>query len=359
MPKQSPELLLEFSGSAREYFRIWIVNLCLTLLTLGIFSPWAKVRKKRYSYSHTTLGGTPFQYLGRPIPILKGRLIAATGFLIYYISVHFFTSLLPYVLVAGLVAAPWVLLRSAAFNARYSAFRNMTFRFDADYLGTLKVLSPLVVIPVLVMAMMFDWPQKRIVMIVVGVVTFILAVLFPWWQKRFKQFIVENTSYGGIRGTFSAKGGQFFKFYFLSALIVLAAAISSSLLVSILLGPKHRLFPYLLMVPIYAGYVLAFAYARSRSGNLIWNHTVLGPVRFHSTLRCRELIKLYVTNALGVVASLGLMTPWAVMRTMKYRADTMRVLLEGELTEFEGSDLCAVSAAGAETADIFDLDFSL
>lgn len=61
------------------------MNLCLTLVTFGIFSAWAKVRKKRYIYSHTTLGGTPFQYLARPIPILKGRLIAAAGFGVYFI----------------------------------------------------------------------------------------------------------------------------------------------------------------------------------------------------------------------------------------------------------------------------------
>jgi len=100
------ELSLEFHGTAREYFRIWIVNLCLTLLTFGIFSAWAKVRKKRYYYSHTTIDGTPFQYLGQPIPILKGRLIAAAGFAVYYASSHFVTSLLPYVIGFGLIAAP-------------------------------------------------------------------------------------------------------------------------------------------------------------------------------------------------------------------------------------------------------------
>jgi hypothetical protein len=64
--EQQRELPLRFHGSALEYFKIWIVNLCLTLLTLGIFSAWAKVRKKRYFYSHTTVDGTPFQYLGQP-----------------------------------------------------------------------------------------------------------------------------------------------------------------------------------------------------------------------------------------------------------------------------------------------------
>lgn len=62
LPVQVPstELALEFHGTAREYFRIWIVNLCLTLLTFGIFSAWAKVRKKRYSYSHTTIAARRF-----------------------------------------------------------------------------------------------------------------------------------------------------------------------------------------------------------------------------------------------------------------------------------------------------------
>ncbi len=36
---------LSFTGTAGDYFRIWIANIALTLLTLGIYSAWAKVRK--------------------------------------------------------------------------------------------------------------------------------------------------------------------------------------------------------------------------------------------------------------------------------------------------------------------------
>ena len=37
----SEELLpFSFTGRAGEYFRIWIVSLCLSLLTLGIYSAW-------------------------------------------------------------------------------------------------------------------------------------------------------------------------------------------------------------------------------------------------------------------------------------------------------------------------------
>jgi len=355
---QEDEMRLEFRGSACEYFRIWIVNLCLTILTFGIFSAWAKVRKKRYLYSHTTLGGTPFQYLGQPIPILKGRVIAMIGFLIYYASSHFLISLLPYIFAAGLIVAPWVLVRSAAFNARYSAFRNMTFHFDGSYLDVLKVFYAWGIIIAVIIGMMLIWPGKPYIL---GIPFAVIAFSYPWWIRRLKKFIIECTSYGGKKGTFSATGGQFFKIYFISGLIVIAVLIPSVILMAKLLTPtKKSLFmTYLFAAPIYIGYVLAFAYTQARSGNLVWNHTHLGPLRFCSTLRSRDLLKLYVTNALGIVVSLGLLIPWAVMRTVKYRADHMLVLQEGELSEFQGSDRSAVTAVGAETVDFFDVDLSL
>jgi uncharacterized membrane protein YjgN (DUF898 family) len=38
---------LEFNGKAGEYFRIWIVNVLLSIVTLGIYSAWSKVRNKQ------------------------------------------------------------------------------------------------------------------------------------------------------------------------------------------------------------------------------------------------------------------------------------------------------------------------
>lgn len=356
--EQQRELALKFHGSVREYFRIWIVNLCLTLFTLGIFSAWAKVRKKRYFYSHTTVDGTPFQYLGRPIPILKGRVIAATAFLTYYASSHFFTPLLPYVFAAGAVLAPWVLVRSAAFNARYSAFRNMTFHFDGGYQGALKALYLWGLIPVFVLGMMFNWWGKYAL---AAAAILVFGVSFPWWIRRLRNFLISHSSYGGRKGIFSATGGQFFGVYFRSGLIMagvlIIASILSAMLIASIAKKSITVWPFLSLT--YTGYVLAYAYVQAHSSNLVWNHTRLGPLRFQSTLLGRGMAKLYVTNALAIIASLGLLTPWAVMRTLKYRADHMRVLQEGELAEFQGSDMSAVEAIGAETVDFFDMDLSL
>ena len=77
---------IRFTGSAGEYFRIWIVNLFLTVLTLGIYAAWAKVRTRRYLYAHTEVAGSAFEYTANPIAILKGNLIVAGGIFAYSVS---------------------------------------------------------------------------------------------------------------------------------------------------------------------------------------------------------------------------------------------------------------------------------
>ena len=42
---------IEFKGKAMEYFGIWLANILLTVVTIGIFSAWAKVRRLRYFYN--------------------------------------------------------------------------------------------------------------------------------------------------------------------------------------------------------------------------------------------------------------------------------------------------------------------
>jgi len=86
MQPQAQEHPFEFTGDGWEYFKIWIVNLLLTILTLGIYSAWAKVRRLHYFYRNTLLAGASFEYHGTPIAILKGRLIAFALFLVYTLA---------------------------------------------------------------------------------------------------------------------------------------------------------------------------------------------------------------------------------------------------------------------------------
>ena len=69
-PQRHP---IEFTASGSEYFRIWIVNLLLIVVTLGIYLPWAKVRKLKYFYSNTWVGGDALDFHGEPARCCAAR----------------------------------------------------------------------------------------------------------------------------------------------------------------------------------------------------------------------------------------------------------------------------------------------
>jgi uncharacterized membrane protein YjgN (DUF898 family) len=77
---------IKFTGSGSEYFRIWIVNLLLTLVTFGLYYPWAKVRKLRYFYGNTVVGEHPLDFHGDPKRMLRGFVWVGGLLLLYSIA---------------------------------------------------------------------------------------------------------------------------------------------------------------------------------------------------------------------------------------------------------------------------------
>src|SRR5256885_4835209 len=117
---------LRFTGRAGEYFRIWIVNICLSIVTLGIYSAWAKVRRKRYFYGNTLLGDSAFEYLADPKAILKGRVIVLAAWGILALLQKFGISSVGFIY---LIFLPDLVIRASRFNAFNSAHRNVRFHF--------------------------------------------------------------------------------------------------------------------------------------------------------------------------------------------------------------------------------------
>jgi len=103
---------VKFTGSAGEYFKIWIVNLFLTIITFGIYSAWAKVRTRRYFYANTSIDGHPFDYLASPVNILKGHLIVGLFFLAYMLSGQFYPELAGVFAVFFYLLFPFLIYRS-------------------------------------------------------------------------------------------------------------------------------------------------------------------------------------------------------------------------------------------------------
>src|ERR1700743_2746424 len=112
-----------FTGTGAEYFGIWIVNLLLTILTLGIYSSWAKVRRLQYFYRHTEVAGSTFDFHGNPVKIFIGRLIAVAMLIAYNVSVRLHSVVTLVILGAIAFVMPWLLRNSFRFRLYNSSWR--------------------------------------------------------------------------------------------------------------------------------------------------------------------------------------------------------------------------------------------
>lgn len=118
-----------FKGTAAEYFGIWIVNILLTIITLGFYAPWAKVRRLRYFYGNTWFIQRCFDFTGVPVKILAGRMIALLVYGAFTYAMNHSASMVLGGLLLIFFAVPWLVRSSIRFRARNSKFGNSRFFF--------------------------------------------------------------------------------------------------------------------------------------------------------------------------------------------------------------------------------------
>jgi uncharacterized membrane protein YjgN (DUF898 family) len=341
IPTDSHILLFHFTGKASEFFRIWIVNILLTILTLGIYSAWAKVRTKRYFYANTYLDGTSFDYLAEPIKILKGRLLVLCGFLLATVPVYLIPSILPIVLVGVLLVWPCLVTMVLRFNACNSVYRNIRFSFRATTWEAIKVY----------------W-QGWLLLIVTG------GLANPWFKRKLHQFRVNNSQLG--TSSFSFRHIHYDKYWFIFIEAGIFSAIITGLItwvlnLSIILGlTLEDLFIIkineLLPVCFLLIYIL---YTKVYLTNILFNNTSLNGHEFISSLKVLPLFWIYLSNTIIIILSVGLLTPWAMIRVMHYRVDNLKLAAVGNLTDFTAEEQKKTSALGEEIAEFIDMDYGL
>lgn len=445
-----------FTGKAGEYFGIWIVNLLLSIITLGIYSAWAKVRRKKYFYNNTLVDGVGFDYHANPINILKGRIIAFVLFVVYSVASGFSPLLGLLMALALFIALPWIIVRGMTFNARNSSHRGLRFDFDGRY------------------------GQAALVFIGFTILIIVtLGLALPFVVQRSHKFVIDHHKFGTSHFQMNALVKDFYMIYLKLFGVIIAIGLVASLGMKSLMGgvmphaslesspyvnqasystpanvnaggfmkvtdvttvvaasteeyasdaassaaspvnvtasdesmseedyrksltpaeqadydaqikayedqyakeatnenpenPIEKVFgPFAAMLGpmiyavffgialLYAAIIFSFtAYIQSRLYNLVWNNTSLEHIQFSSNQRMRDLFFLYLTNAIVLLFSLGLATPWAQIRMARYRAEHMALSGETDWDKFVGEKKDASRALGEEIADMFDVDIS-
>jgi uncharacterized membrane protein YjgN (DUF898 family) len=333
----------EFHGKTGEFFKIWIVNIMLSIVTLGIYSAWAKVRTKRYFYSNTLLLETSFDYLAEPIKILKGRLLAFGLILLYSLSPMVSPELEVALIIAFIPLLPWVIIKALKFNLFYSAYRNIRFHFHGEYLRALWVFIGM---PVMV--------------------AFTAGLAYPYFARERKQFVIGNSAYGSSQFAMNASTGQFYSVYMRTSgviiLILLLAAgmfYALQLLLSFNADSVSMIIPAILALLFYPLLMVAYGYLYTTLSNLVINHTELQQCQFESNLETGKMCWLYFSNTVAIIFSLGLLIPWAMIRTARYRISCLSLIITGSPDDFLAAEAEKASAIGEELGDLLDIDIGL
>lgn len=339
----------EFHGTASEYFRIWVVNTLLSILTLGVYSAWAKVRTNKYFYGNTRLSGASFDYHASPIQILKGRLILVAGLAVYYTVGQYAPGYDALILIVMMLFVPYLVVRSLTFQLRNTSYRNIRFGFEGKVKDAYIVYIKAFFVTILTLGIATFWAD--------------------WVRSRYS---INNMRFGQSRFETSCTSGEFFGIYIRLFGLTVLLSIALALIGAFIAGYSEASaeatgdisalgvmsFVEAVLIILYLPMALFFvAYMQARKFNLLANTTLIADKhQLASRLKVGKLFWIYLSNIIVVIFSVGLMIPWAKIRVAKYRITQTQIQVKGSLDNVLASETQYISAMGEEVGDYMDVD---
>lgn len=325
-------LPFEFTGNGQEYFRIWIVNVLLSMMTFGIYSAWAKVRTKNYFYRNTKVAGSVFEYHARPIQILKGRLflfgaIIILGIISGIVERNISTSI-------TVLALPWLIVKSRVFNARKSSWRNIRFGFNEDSVG--NSYMTFLCLPMLI--------------------PLTIGFILPYNMYRTWGFHIQNSRFGTKSFRFCPEVKEYYRAFTLTGLTAFLVFFLFTFLRdtgSFATLPDY--YKVTLALSVY-GFFIGLKCFITMARNISLNGMLLGTHTFTSTVKVWPMLWISISNTIAIVCSVGLLIPWAKVRTTRYLTDHLVLNAADDLESFIQAEHRKESALGEAAVDLMDFD---
>lgn len=354
IPSELDNLDVTFTGSAREYFGIWIVNVLLSIVTLGIYSAWAKVRRKRYFYGNTWIDGHNFEYHADPKSILKGRIIVFVLFVIYQVLVNinpiFALASLPL-----LFLVPWLVNKGLTFNARMTSYRNVRFNFAGKY---------------------WDAFISLILLPIIAIIP--LGLLIPIATRKRLNYYYNGHSFGDAKFGANVPLKPIYKAFFIAlAVAILSLVIIAGVMFAIAMTAgvidgfnldaidsqgESWIFVGIfgLYIAMFLIFLPAYVHYSVKSYNTGINNLNLNDEhKFSATMKTLPYTWIILSNFIVTVLTIGLMAPWAHIRKAKYLAANFTVHAAGSLDNFVDVAAKDGSVTSSEYMDMDGIDFGV
>ncbi len=312
------DFTMDFNGKAVDYLLIILKTTLLTIVTLGLYYPWARAERLRFLMNHTKLGPHAFSFNGNgkeiAIGYIKGLLIYGViyaglmyggristespvlGAVLTLVFMTFFYGLLPLVVWGG-----------KAYRLSRTRYRSIYFSVDRQQRNAFlkRYALDLVLVPL--------------------TLGFYLPVLFYNLQKN----LTNATRWGNVPFQFTAK-------------------LSDSYWLSI----RNFLFTWFTF-GIYAPFAIA------RRMNFDANHTRIGDQTFvRAQIKGLDVLALLFVPLLVTTLTLGLAYPWVTVWARQRLMQRFAVIGQIDFSKVrQNKDL--TSADGETMGDLWGVDMSL
>jgi len=369
-------LELEFTGSGSEYFRIWLVNLLLCIVTLGFYLPFARARRLAYFHANTRVGGDPLGFHGNPWKMLRGYLLMLVFGAAYAVSGRF--SPVAAVAAAAVFVLLWPALWRASLQFRLgnTSWRGLRFGFDGSLGGAYRSMLPAVVPWAGFVSM--NWMSRQAngeaaaasldprLGWTMGLSFVAFALLMPLalaWTKRYQH---GHYLYAGQRSQLGI-GARSFYLYALKLFgvsLLLFVVQMGATVAGFTLGAGTRFAPvafFVAMMTSYAAwFVILLPFGQSRLQNLVWNATRSQGVQCRSALRLWPMVRLTAKNLLLVLLTVGFYWPFAKVALARMRLHAMQVDVDAGLEHWQApAPGSSQDATGDAAGDFFGIDLGL
>lgn len=306
---------LSFHGSGGSLLGIYIVNLLLAVVTLGVYSFWGRVKVRKYLLGQSEFEGDRFAYHGTGMELF-------IGFVKAFIIVALIMALnaLPVLFKLGkeIRAAANILtfvvfflfipiVTVAALRYRWSrvSWRGIRFSFRGRALDYLKLFVGGFFLTLIT-----------------------LGLYYPFFAVRRHGFVISNGYLGNQKFSFDGKGKDLFGSYLIAVLLTLPTA------------------------------GLYWVWFSAKMASYLFSRTAFGTTRFRYAITGGRLLVFYLGNLLLLLVTLGLGFPWVMVRSIRFVFDNLT--LEGPLDlESIRQEAQIASATGEALAGILDVDLGM
>ncbi len=333
----------------------------LRILTLNIYYFWGKTETRRKLWNAVHLQGQPFQYTGTGMELFLGALMVILVILLPVLLVMgaigniFGRSLYVEIpLITIFYLGFFYLIGVAVYRARNYQLTRTTWRGIRGSMGG--------------SSWTFGWTYLWTTL--ASIIT--LGWLMPWQSNKLQKILTDDTRFGDMplsyEGSSKPLYGPFaFAWFSIVVLIVITSTLFNPVIQGVLRSGaldsirSPEMLVLVLQLLYFIGLAILFLVMTVLSSWYVaktMNHfaacTGFDNARFKMNAQTMSLIWLTISNVLLVFLTLGLATPIAQARTLKYRITRMTIIGTIDFNKVAQSQ-ARLGTTGEGLAEAFDL----